>query len=457
MKSNKGEFGTVTAENGGAKFYFRCRSFVDIQTGNVLAERKQQKALLATRDSSIYKNLKSSALHIKAHEIRSKIIAWETAATTGQPVAGDGTCAATPPPAPPSSDITISKFFTEIFLPAKTKRAAITVTIYKRYWNQFLAKHFNSYLTFKNYQAWMGQQFLDNLKKEDGTCYGENTVNKIHSIASTIFRLAIERGYLNDTVPPRHNPWVDIKKADLPSVPKEQGVAYTESEVATVIRNLNLELGVNESKDALIRTAQVALALGFWAGLRPSEIIALQWQNVDVNAGTLKVCESVVNHIHAKRTKTSENRVVTYLEPLVPVLREWHKRNGSPKTGLVLQRENGKHVSPSYLGERVIAPNCKKHGLRWDGFYGCRRGCGTHLVQIGASLEQGAKFLGNTVAVFEENYWIDKGEGSAQAARIDRQHRLAKAKAADVEQAQSEQMPLHGELAALGIGVGGEQ
>jgi integrase len=208
----------------------------------------------------------------------------------------------------------------------------------------------------------MGQQYLDNLykDKETKTRYGQNTVNKIHSIASEIFNLAIKRGYLNDTVPPKHNPWKDITKADLPSGPAEQGAAYRENEIVTFLRNLDAELGVNEQKDALIRSAQIALALGFWAGLRPSEWVALQWENVDETRGTIKICESVVNRGHAKRTKTSENRVVSYLEPLVPILREWHKRNGSPKSGLVIQREGGRHISPSYLSERVNRPELQK-------------------------------------------------------------------------------------------------
>ena len=83
MKRNQGDFGTVSVENGGSKFYFRCRSFVDIQTGKVLAERKQQKVLLATQDTSLYKNLKSSALHVIAGKIRRSIIAWEEAAVNG--------------------------------------------------------------------------------------------------------------------------------------------------------------------------------------------------------------------------------------------------------------------------------------------------------------------------------------------------------------------------------------
>ena len=142
--------------------------------------------------------------------------------------------------------------------------------------------------------------------------------------------------------------------------------------------------------------------------------------------------------------------MVTYLEPLVPILQAWHKQQGSPKSGLVIHRD-GEHVSLRHLSDEIIKPNCQKHGLRWEGFYGCRRGCGTLLVQVGATVEQGAKFLGNTTAVFEANYWVDKGEASAAGAEVYRRHKLAQARAADT-QGLTEQKKLKGELAALGVG-----
>lgn len=204
MKLNHGDFGTVSVENGGSKFYFRCRSFVDIQTGKVLGERRQQKVLLATQDSSLYKNLRSSALHIDAGKIRSKIIAWETAAQNGHPVASDGSVPA-PLVAPitPNGDITIAEFFDKVFIPAKRglkdsgKLAAVTFATYGHYWNLYLKAHFNGVQTFRNYSAWKGQTWLENLKKDDGTPYGENTVRKIRSVASAIFTEAIERGFLD--------------------------------------------------------------------------------------------------------------------------------------------------------------------------------------------------------------------------------------------------------------------
>ena len=468
---NEGDFGTFYTEQDGTKFYLRVRSFIDIKTGELLTydagqpERRQQKALLATRDER-YTSVKSPEVVTLAGQLRRRIIALEEAAVNGQAVKGDGSVSQAP--AKPNGKMTIAKFFTDVFIPAKRglrdsgKLANITFETYQNYWTLFLSKHFLPTLTFQNYFAWQGQAWLENLRKDDGSLYGENTVRKIRSVATAIFEEAKERGLLDENVPPKHNVWKDIKQAKLPSVPTEQGVAYTEAEVETLVRNLDAELGSEkpgrEARDANIRNAQISLLLGFFAGLRPSETEALDWSNVDVAAGTLKVCESTVTGVKAKRTKTGETRVVTYLEPLVPVLREWWKRQGSPKSGLVVHK-NGEPVSLKHLSDDIVRPAAEKAGLgdRWQGYYGARRGCGTLLVQTGSSCEQGGKFLGNTPEVFRAHYWIDKGEASAAAADNYRQHKLAKAKASEVAQGLTEQRKLQGELAALGLNDGGQQ
>jgi integrase len=470
---NEGDFGTFYTEGKSTKFYLRVRSFIDIQTGELLTDdagqpqRRQQKALLATQ-SDKYTSVKSPEVVALAGQLRRRIIAFEEAAVNGQTVKGDGSVSQTPAPGKPNGKMTIAKFFDTVFIPAMKglrdsgKLANITFETYQNYWDLFLSKHFLPTLTFQNYFAWQGQAWLEGLRKDDGSLYGENTVRKIRSVATAIFEEARERGLLDENVPPKHNVWKDIKQAKLPSVPTEQGVAYTEAEVETLVRNLDAELGSDkhgrEARDTNIRNAQIALLLGFFAGLRPSETEALGWSNVDVLKGTIKVCESTVNGVKAKRTKTGETRVVTYLEPLVPVLREWHKRQGSPKSGLVIHK-NSEPVSLKHLSDEVVKPAAEKAGLgdRWQGYYGARRGCGTLLVQTGSSCEQGGKFLGNTPEVFRAHYWIDKGEASAAAADNYRQHKLAKAKASEVGQGLTEQRKLQGELAALGLGDGGAE
>jgi integrase len=433
FKRNTGDFGTVSLAE--ETFYLLVRSFIDVKTGRVLSTRKQQRIKLGRKDTSLWKSVSSTAVILKASEHRQQIEKWEAiAANNNDEVA-------------PSGDMLVSEFYTTKFLPAlrtrvETKQvAAATLTTICSYWDTFLAGHFNGTKTLANYQSWMGRQFLDTLRKKDGSPYGENTVNKIHSTASGIFTDAVERGYCD------HNPWRDIKRTKAPSVSAEQGVAYTEAQVVTMIRNLDSDLGGR--KDVNVKAAQVALGLGFWAGLRPSEIIALKWENVDTNAGKITVCESIVYGVHAERTKTDVDRVVPYLSPLVPMLRAWKAACGNPTSGFVLQGRDGGVINMNSLSDRIIYPNCERNGLGdlWKGncFYACRRGCGTLLAEHGATAEEGSKFLGNTIAVFEANYLVDRGTLGARAADKYEQNKRR-------ELEQGEERESGKELLALGAG-----
>src|SRR5579872_143316 len=248
FKRNKGDFGgvsrdrsvlkkdetgkTIEHEND-ATFWFRCRSFVDIRTGKMLAERKQQSILLAKADAgNQFKNWKNSdTLHLKAAEIRRSIIAWEEQASNGQVVAGDGSVPAARVEAiAPTNEMTVADFFEKVFLPGKRKLrdsaniAAITVHDYEKIWNKFLKAHFNGTQTFKNYATWKAISWLENLTKKNGKPYGEAVIRKIRAVAQAIFTDAIRRGFLAG-----NNPWDGVKVKELPIVKSNPGEDNTAS------------------------------------------------------------------------------------------------------------------------------------------------------------------------------------------------------------------------------------
>ena len=139
----------------------------------------------------------------------------------------------------------------------------------------------------KNYEPYIGAQFLQNLRRpDDDRPYGINTIKHIHSVASGIFARATELGYCND------NPWRDIKVGNVPVIDAEQGEAFTEKEVEAMIANL--EKDRNGKGDWNVQLAQTVLAVGIWAGLRPSETAALQWQSVDLTSATITVQKALV-------------------------------------------------------------------------------------------------------------------------------------------------------------------
>jgi integrase len=393
-------------------FHLRLYSNVDVSTGALLPAgengkvlRKQQSVRLCRKDDALYRLKSSPAVQRLAADKQEQIQCWEEAHANGDAIVTD-----------PS--ITVAEFYRKEFIPtlerliAAGKKSHSTLTSCQRYWKTYLKDHFNSTKTLRGYTPSIGARFLQSLRKDDGTNFGENTINHIHSAASSIFTLAVELEYID------HNPWHDIKKRNVASVDPEEGAAYSELEVETLIENLGLETTARNRRS--IEMAQLVLAIGIWAGLRPSEIAALRYEDIDIDKGTILVRRGHVYGKTKESTKTGKERVVYYLSPLAGRLRLWSSENQKISIhGWLFENHDGNPIHLNSLSRRIIAPIAKKYGtLHWENnaFYGARRGFGTLLVLSGASCEEVAKQMGNTRDVVWKFYFKDRDSELAQSA-----------------------------------------
>jgi integrase len=176
----------------------------------------------------------------------------------------------------------------------------------------------------------LGARFLQSLRKDDGTNFGEN-------------------------------PWHDIKKRNVASVDPEEGAAYSEL-VETLIENLGLETTARNRRS--IEMVQLVLAIGIWDGLRPSEIAALRYEDIDLDKGTILVFRG---HVYGKTkptTKTGKERLVYYLSPLAGRLRLWFSENQktSIHEWLFENRDGNPFISTPCPGElSLLSPRSTAH------------------------------------------------------------------------------------------------
>src|SRR5689334_21532 len=83
---------------------------------------------------------------------------------------------------PPDAEMTVSDFYNRIFTPwlesqvATGQKSYATLVSYRRYWKSYVADHFNGTKTLRNYEPYQGLQFLQNLRKDDDTPLGQNTM-----------------------------------------------------------------------------------------------------------------------------------------------------------------------------------------------------------------------------------------------------------------------------------------
>lgn len=406
-------------------WYWKFYSNVEFKTGTA-CERKQQRLMLARKDEThpdlaSVTDLYRDAL-TRLEEFETKIAAGVTVEI-------------------PEADMTVSQFYNTKFLPwlkshvATGQKSHATLVTYERLWNTYLKDHFNGTKKFKNYQPYVGQQFLDELRKDDGTPLGYNTVRHIHSAASGIFARYIRsmKQVGEDADVAIFNPWHSIKVSDVPTISAEQGPAATEREVEIIMNNLESARGGRD--DWSIQMAQVALAVGIYAGLRPSEIAGLKWEAINLDAAEMKICRAHVYGKTKEKTKTEKDRIVLYDDKLTGILRAWWGVNECPATGWVFPNRDGNPVNMSSMIDRHILPNLG--GAEWHDFYALRRGAITSRVNGTDghdkwSYARVAEFAGNTEAVIEKHYHVKDYSLSRDARERDRDKTLALREAGEV-------------------------
>ena len=165
--------------------------------------------------------------------------------------------------------------------------------------------------------------------------------------------------------------------------------ASTLDEVVAILDVLRRAKDVEERSKL---QAQTAIALMFFAGLRPGEARGARWEYYD--GKILNVKKSVWRkHITDPKTASAAKPVLV-IEPLRELLRELREAEGNPADGPILRGVKGGPLELNMLAKRVIRPALSnrenyRNGesknwrpLEWQGFYSLRRGIATQLTAI---------------------------------------------------------------------------
>jgi integrase len=164
------------------------------------------------------------------------------------------------------------------------------------------------------------------------------------------------------------NPWREA--GSLSVVKKSEKTHAYELEHAEAISN------------ALIESppAQVIFCLAAFLGLRPGEISALKWADIDDD------------WIHIRRaawrsfvgtTKTEESVApVPLIEPVKSMLGAWKIHSRDARSEWVFPNRANEPMEMGGYCKRVIVPILKNKKITWHGLYAGRRSAATLLVQL---------------------------------------------------------------------------
>lgn len=244
----------------------------------------------------------------------------------------------------------VEDFIEQKYLPWVTdNKAAVTAYSYKRLWEGRWKNHIGK-IALDGLQTAEITRILTAYAKEG---YSGRTLSHIKWFLSGVYDFAIAQGVAKEN-PAFAAQWLcKVARTEKPS-------EYSLAEVRAM-------LAILEPID--IRAA-VAVALAYFAALRPAEIRGLKWE--DYNGEELQICRSVWRQ-HVGETKTEGSAAsVPVIEPLRGLLERLGTKYG--RGGYILQSANHTPLDLNSLNVRTIAPKLKAAGIAWRGFYPGRRG-----------------------------------------------------------------------------------
>jgi integrase len=127
------------------------------------------------------------------------------------------------------------------------------------------------------------------------------------------------------------------------------------------------------------------ITLAFHTGLRLSNLLELDWQAVDLQAGTVTV----------QRTKNGRPHVAVLTEQAQQEL-----KNLPGRQGLIFPNRYGRPYNPRRLWARV----CKEAGLPGRNFHQLRHACGSALAAAGVGQAQIMAVMGHRTLTASARY-----------------------------------------------------
>lgn len=228
---------------------------------------------------------------------------------------------------------------------------------------------------------------------------GRTTLKHIKSFLSGVFTYAKNQGAYDGVNP--------IRDAMIPKKAAKPLETYAASpdEVLAMMEALDK---AGEPK------AGAAVALMFFAGLRPGEARGVCWEDFD---GRRMQVRRSVWHTHASSPKTEGSaKPVPVIEPLNTTLSALRALDKNPVSGPILRGPSGKPLDLNNLASRVVIPTLKAAGIEWHGWYALRRGVATAISVLSkGSLAAKGLLRHSNVSTTERHYIKDVPENTLLA------------------------------------------
>ena len=245
-------------------------------------------------------------------------------------------------------------------------------------------------------------ELLQSGNKKTGKGLSANSVNAAISVIQSSLKTAHLLGLTKDYTADK------LKRPKLKEKPVE---CFTLAEQKRIEQAI-----LNGKKDKLY-----GIILCLYSGLRIGELIALQWNDIDLTKGILTVsksCHDSKNGLIIDEPKTATSRrVIPLPKQLLPILKSIKKKSDSP----FMVSANGKPVSVrSY--QRSFELLLKRLNIPHKGFHSLRHTFATRAIECGMDVKTLSEILGHKNPIVTLNRYAH----SLMEHKTDMMNRLGK-------------------------------
>ena len=295
-------------------------------------------------------------------------------------------------------------------IPAKT-----TVSDYCDYWltvekdgieettrygyKNIIDKHIVPALGKKALQA-VTREDIKTYLKEKSASLSSRTVRKHYDLLNSVFQAAVLNGRIS------RNPLTSV-----------QPVKYTKAETTVYDAEELKNLFAKVKGDRL----EVAINLAGRMGLRRGEICGLRWQDIDLDAKSLYICNTITQTGKQKAIEKgpkseSSIRTLSIPDPLLALLRQEKERQAENQAffeddyqgDYVFCWPDGRPYTPNYLSE-IFSTFLEKNNLRHIRFHDLRHSFATLAVN-NASVYDVSLALGHSNTRITEDIYIERNK-----------------------------------------------
>lgn len=274
-------------------------------------------------------------------------------------------------------DYSLVKDFSEMYFDIK-KDSGIEVTTANRY--KIFRNQINEHLgniKLIELNVMNIEKFYSTLKTDRKL--SNSSILKTHRYLKMMLDYGVKKGLIDK------NP-ADF--ADKPTPGKYQYTVWDTNDI-----NDNLE----KLKDSFLVNV---ITMAIFTGARLGELLALTWDDVDLNLNEMCFNKSIAvvdNKIILKKQKTTKSkRTIVILDELIPFLRKMRTRID---TNLVLHDLNGQYWNPKYIS-KAFRSELKKYNVQSLRFHDIRHSHATMLLRVGVDPKIISDRLGHSDVAF---------------------------------------------------------